>query len=181
MEESTGRDRIHELIAAGRRLSDAPADADAQQVADVSNELIAFYDSPWNDDETRIEAAALVGSLAQRYPSVVRSIIESARRYVLNQRVDDAFPWSPNSFLVLSRLRPSSEEIVHFLELAVRCEWGIARWAALRALCEIDVPDAERIVGAVVRGDYPPRFSELQFDLKVIEEVKGRGFLEQNR
>jgi hypothetical protein len=105
----------------------------------LARALILIYDAPWqrSDPTVRSEAANLVAVLAAADSDVLDCLIENARSYADAQHIDDAFPYSPNGFEVLAKVRPPNERIICFLDRVADCDYGIAKAAAAEALCAI--------------------------------------------
>ena len=143
----------------------------------IARRLIGIYNHIYGPQALREEAARLVVALAGRAPAVVQLVIEDARAYAKHQHIDDASPYSPNSFEVLGRIEPANEYIVPFLEEVVKEDWGIARWSAIEALCASSHPSAEAVLRNLARGQYPPKKLDTAHDLQLIAGHKGPSFL----
>jgi hypothetical protein len=129
--------------------------------------LIAIYDSgmPTASLDTRQRAAACVAKMASLDDTVLASIIENARMYARVQQIDDAFPYSPNSFEVLAIVRPVKEETISFLRWIVEHEPGIPRYASIRTLSALHDDAADMILQDIVNGRYPSESRSFEIDL----------------
>lgn len=169
-----------QLFAMGEQLaSQSDGTIDETGLKTVANQLISLYDNTYSRASLRERAADVVKDLASRYDSVLDLVVLSARRYSRTQHIDDAFPYHPNGFNVLAATRQQNTKVIAFLTDVIRKDWGIPRWDAIGALCRIDDPDAESTIVDVIRGNYPSRNPDVRNDLREIEQVKGRSFVEQ--
>jgi len=162
-------------LATGKLLAETdPSQIDPELLSRVSLQLIAIYDSISGGQSTRNVAAETVAQLARRHSAVLDLVIANAREYARTQHIDDASPYTPNSFDVLASVGQRNARVISFLEDTVRGDWGIPRWAAIEALCGLNDPTADRILRGVVQGQYPPRLLDCESDLRVIETAKWR-------
>jgi hypothetical protein len=155
----------------------APSSIDDPKVLTIAAEIVAICDSPFRSSALRVRAADITAQLADQYDSILELVYESARTYVKSQYIDDAFPYSPNAFTVLAQVTRRKQHAVAFLRETVTHEWGIPRWEALRALCQIDHPQADEFIIAVLHGDHPPSQLESRLDIEAITRVKGLAFV----
>ena len=136
------------------------------------SELINTYDNPWNEHDIREEAFHLLCSLAKRYPLALDLVIINAQHYIETQRIDDADPYSPNSFDVLSEVGKGNPKVISFLKYTLQNEWGIPRWEAIETLCKLNDAQADKIINDLIQGEYPPRFLDLHVDLGKIRKAR---------
>ena len=96
--------------------------------------LIDIYDRQLAEQPAADDAAAAVARYASVDRSILRMVMESAERYIQQQKTDGD-PYWPNSFTVLGKLPISNTEAFSFLrELAKREQGIIAKYEIRRAL-----------------------------------------------
>jgi hypothetical protein len=173
--------RKERLISIGEKLVDTPGDIAASELREITCELISIYDNPFDARTLRDRSSHVVSNLAKNYDLALDLVVESAHQYAENQHIDDAFPYNPNSFTVLGRSGISNAKVISFLTETVQNDWGIPRWEAIRTLCELTDPSADRIIAEIIQGKYPPRLLDSQFDLREIRQIKGHSFVEHNQ
>ena len=171
--------REERLFSEGKRLVSEGMNADPDTVKAFTRELISLYDSPYNSGSRREQAAQIVGQLADQHDVAFDLVIDSARRYANMQHIDDAFPYNPNGFDVLSGLTRRQEKAIQFLRNVVQNDWGIPRWAALEAICKFIHPEADDFIAEIIRGRYPPKHYGQKEDLYHIRSVKGQGYIDK--
>jgi len=71
--------------------------------------IISIYDDSLNEDNLRKRAVDVVCDLARRYDEVLDIVIENAQKYADAQHIDDASPYSPNSFNILAKVGKGNE------------------------------------------------------------------------
>lgn len=174
----TRKDR---LISDGEKLFESKGYLEERELRELILELISIYDNPFNAYGQRERAASVVSSLAGRYDLILDLVIENAQAYAETLHIDDASPYSQNSFDVLARSGSGNTKVVSFLQHTIKTDWGIPRWEATKALCELDDPQADRIIIDIIQGKYPPKFLDLKRDLAKIQEVKGESFVERHQ
>jgi len=155
-----------------------PYNINKQDLLHVARKLIDIYNAVYRSNALREEACEIVANLAMKHEEVLDIVIENSRNYTKNQYIDDASPYSPNSFDVLLKVGSSNEKVIPFLEEVIRDEWGISRWKAIEVLCNLDEADAKDIIRNIIKGKYPSRYLELESDLRIIESIKGKEFIE---
>jgi hypothetical protein len=79
-------------------------------------------------------------------------VIKNAERYMITQHIDNASPYSPNSFEILAKIGRGSARVISFLDHELQDEWDIPKWAAIEAACKLDDANADEIVSEVIRG-----------------------------
>lgn len=169
------------LFALGERIASQEGDdVDSEQLKTLVSCLVSLYDS-MASRALRKRAADVAGALAKRYDIALDLVVASAGQYARTQHIDDAFPYAPNGFDVLAAAGQGNKKVISFLSDTVRSDWGIPRWKAIEALCRIDDPEADGVIVEVIRGNYPSRNPDVRADLRQIEEVRGRGFLQQHQ
>lgn len=168
------------IIAVGRSCVGQTKLLDEAIVRDVLSALISVYDNPFYPQHERKQAAEIVGLLVSEGHQWEGMVLESARRYADNQSIGDAFPYAPNSLLILASLGIADDSVIPFLEGIVREYSGIPRWEAIRVLCELNDEAADAVLTGIVRGDYPSLYPDGASDLKVIRNVRGEAFLLKN-
>lgn len=125
----------------------------------LAEKSIQIYDSLSFPDSLRKRAAHTVSKLATHDARILEIVIKNAELYARMQHIDDAFPYSPNSFEVLAAISPSCVYAVSFLSRIEREDWGVAKWAALQALLVVDrlanksEAGSQRTDALVPRGD----------------------------
>lgn len=168
------------LFSEGERLIGAERHASKEEIKRVVNGLINIYDNPLNGREIREKAFRLVICLAKQDDLALDCVIINARRFIETQYIDDASPYSPNSFDVLSEVGEGSSKLISFLKDTLQNEWGIPRWEAIKALCKLNDPQADRIINDLIQGAYPPKFLDSRIDLAKIKALRP-GFLKTAR
>jgi hypothetical protein len=154
------------------------------KVVELGVKLIKIYDSIDSPDDLRQRAFNLECSLSIRQPIILESVIKNAECYIRGQYIDDASPYSPNSFEVLANTGKGNPRVVAFLREVLQDQWGIPRWEAIRSLCKLSkLRDSEAtiILADVIRGVYPPKKLSLSDDLLVIERNLEKAFIERLR
>ena len=141
--------------------------------------MIAVYESGFNERDQREGAMRIVSTLANRHDFVLTRVFEDARRYARNQHIDDAFPYDPNTFDVLAEMGQGNVKVISFLKATVENDWGIPRWKAIEVLCRLDDPNADEVLVDVINGKHPSRNPDVLNDLREIEQIKGRSFVER--
>jgi hypothetical protein len=164
---------------AERTLEDRSWQLPTQALDSLVRQLISVYDGLWHPDALRRRAASIVERLATRHELVIDRLLENARAYGEQQHVDDAFPYSPNSFGLLGSVGAGNERIRTFLLATVHDGWGIQRWEAVRALCVIGDAESDRLVSEIVVGLHPPRQLDFENDVRIVETLKGKDFVRQ--
>lgn len=160
------------LLSQGERLIDIGGHIEKEELERIANELIHSYDNPYNGYEIREKAFHVICSLANQYDLVLDFVINNARHYIETQYIDDASPYSPNSFDVLSEIRMGNPKLISLLKHTLQNEWGIPRWEAIKALCKLNDPQADKIINDLIRGEYPTKFLDLKVDLDKIRKVR---------
>ncbi len=168
------------ILTAQRIVTAEESRADETELREVTDSLISLYDSGFNESGQRYRAVRLVGALAKRHDLVLDRVIENAHRYSRTQHIDDAFPYEPNGFDVLAEMGQGRSKVISFLRDTVRNDWGIPRWKAIEVLCKLDDPEANSIVVEVIQGKYPSRNPDVLNDLRPIEQVKGRDYVQRH-
>jgi hypothetical protein len=161
-----------QLLLDGKRLIGIERFVDEEELKRMVGELIDTYDNPFNSSEIREKAFCSVSSLARQNDLVLDSVISNARRFIETQYIDDASPYSPNSFDVLSEIGKGNPKSISFLKDTLQNEWGIPRWEAIKALCKLNDPQADKIIYNLVQGAYPPKFLDLRMDLDKIRRLR---------
>jgi hypothetical protein len=151
------------------------------KVLDLGVKLIEIYDSVFSSADLRQRAFKVVCGLAIRQPGILELVIKNAERYAAGQQVDDAFPYSPNSFEVLANTGKGNTRVIAYLRSVLEDQYGTPRWAAIEALCQLGDSEATRILADVVRGAYHPPKLALSDDLLIIERNLGKSFVEKYR
>ena len=147
------------------------------QLTNLVISLINLYNNIFEDNQLRQRAAKITARLAKVNIPVLEFIFEDARKYAREQHIDDAFPYSPNSFEALALVGPIVPVVI-FLEEGVKIDWGISRWAAIEELCALRDPAANKILQKIVFGSYPPKNFSREDDLRIIEKYKRKVFAE---
>ena len=104
-------------------------------------------------------------------------LIESATRYVKAQHIDDADPYSPNSFDIFARIGRGDEKIILFLRETIVNNWGIPRWEAIDALCALRDSEADRILREILHGMHRPKKLDIDSDIRRIKSARGLDFV----
>jgi len=105
----------------------------------LGERLIAIYDTPYVGlPEIRCRAARACAKLASWDDRILEAVLENAKLYAMSQHLQDAYPYSPNSFDVLAEVGPIYDRVTSFLRDVVERDWGIARAAAARTLEAIE-------------------------------------------
>lgn len=168
------------ILAEGKALAATPPGQRAAGSArEMALQLIDVYDMVYNSDESRRMAADLVADLARDDQEVIDLVIQSAARYTEKQFIDDASPYSPNSFEVLSRIGRGHQKVISFLRQTIADHWGIPRWAAIDALCVLGDSEGDQVLHDILSGKYPPRKLDLDLQLETrrIAAAKGSDFI----
>lgn len=168
---------IEDQILYGEKLLESRRNITEGGLWELISKLISIYNNPHYDNTLRVKATQVVSNLAKRFDQVIGLVIEDARKYVETQHIDDAFPYSPNSYNVLANIGRGNPKVISFLQDIVQNDWGIPRWEAINTLCQIDDPQADLIIIDIAKGKYPPKHFDLQFDLREIQNVKGFNFI----
>lgn len=126
---------VDQLLSIARQLIESGGDdvVGEQDVQKLASKLVGAYDNPFNDYGLRHLAAEAMIMMANRFPLALDCVIESAERYAETLKIDDADPYAPNSFVVLSHL-VHREKALLFLRDTVVNRRGIAQWEARDAL-----------------------------------------------
>jgi len=152
---------------------------DSKELETYASEIILIYNNIFNDDNLRRKATHIIRELAKRYDIILDLVMENARQYANAQYIDDAFPYSPNSFDVLAEIGKGNKRVISFLKDTVLNNYGIPRWNAIEALCQLDDPLADRIIIEIIQGKYPPKQLYFENDLSHIENIKGKSFIQR--
>ncbi|GAF70097.1 unnamed protein product, partial [marine sediment metagenome] len=103
-----------------------------------------------------------------------------ARQYAKAQKIDDASPYKPNSFDVLESIGGSNKKVITFLKEIIQNDWGIPRWEAIEVLCRINDLTADEIIIQIIQGKYHPKYLDHELDIKHIEQIKGKNFIQRH-
>lgn len=125
------------IMAGGERLVNTDRYL-IRNVVVLARQLIGIYDAPSERSELRERAAVVVAKLASRSPKVLELVIENAEQYGRHQHIDDAFPYSPNGFEVLARVKPANERVLSYLRHVAHDDYGVAASSASDALAVCD-------------------------------------------
>jgi hypothetical protein len=132
------RTTLEVLFFAERIVNFEGIELDKKTILDLTRQLIAIYDKPfWMGRHYRELAAEAVVILAGGSTDALDLVIANARQYADMAKIDDADPYSPNSFEVLAQISPPCSQVLSFLQDIIRTCGGIAQWEANRALCGV--------------------------------------------
>ena len=170
-----------QLLSVGENIVDGTiSSVSEQELEDITAQLILIYDNQLYGDKLGQRAFNIVLSLVKQHKLLLSLVIENAESYAKTQHIDDAFPYNPNSFDVLGKIRQSHKKVISFLKDIVN-DWGIPRWEAINSLCSLNNHTADKVLVEIIQGKYPPKHLDLQSDLRCIEEAKGRTFVSKNQ
>ena len=96
------------LLIAERIISAIGSGIDEKAMPVLAGELIELYDSPFGSCRSCRERAALATTiLARRSRAALDRVRANAERYSDTQKkIDDAYPYSPNSLEILDEISP---------------------------------------------------------------------------
>jgi len=138
------------ISSAEQLLKSAAADIDDCVAGKLAEKLILIFDAPYHvNSDLRHRASHLVSELASRNIAALNLLIQNAKRYDLNEQIEDADPYSPNAFEVLGEVHRSDDVTIRFLADVARSETGIARHEAIEALNALEDPRAAEILGNI--------------------------------
>lgn len=146
-------------------------DTDLEEIVSLASRLMFEY-GPNGHNATypeRWKSVLILADLAERYSLVQEMVVEKAAEYADTMKIDDADPYHPNPFDILSEVRVNNIGVICFLETTIRENYGIPRWDAIRALCTIRDEPAKVVLRGIVNGQYPSRYSPIDLDIGVIK------------
>lgn len=169
-----------DLVKQGEEVVAKKLSVDNDALIDLTGKLIDLYDNPFLREQLRNKSARIVAMLAGLHESILGLVIENAKKYARSQHIDDASPYSPNSFEVLSEIKKSDQKmIISFLKETIQSNYGIPRWEAIKALCRIHHSDAKNFINEVIKKKYPSKYYDISYDLAIIEFVKGQDYINE--
>jgi hypothetical protein len=126
---------IERLVGRGEEIvAGTPVNLDTRVVTELSKELIRIYDSPFDGYAVRKGAASVIARVAAANPAVCELVILSAESYAKSQHIDDAFPYSPNSFEILGTIARGKKRVRDFLVHVAANDFEIPKYEAEAAL-----------------------------------------------
>ena len=155
---------------------------DENELKIIVEKLIKIYEYLLNDDETREKAFRIVCNLGKKYDEILDLIIDGAKRYNENQKIEDADPYNPNSYDVLSNIGIRNEKIIQYLTETVKVEAGIPRYEAIRSLCRVNDSLADEFLRKLISGSMSKSIRSLdQYELQTIAQIKSQEFVRTHR